>query len=174
MVFHELFKESKHIRIVDLFNLYLLIIIFCSCVFELCGKIQTVKPKLQALWAAFTHRGHNMLHLHFHPFLTSLIYIFPVQSFLVLMYCIVHCTSSVLQCVPWAGSRCLRRTWHPARAVLLSTTASGSCLITNITFMTLLVSGERWGAFIKSYSHCPDNSKSLQPLERCDYILRYL
>lgn len=50
---------------------------------------------------------------------------------------------SVLQCVPWAGWKCLRKTWLLARAASLSTTASGSFLITNTTCTTRLVSGER-------------------------------
>lgn len=55
----------------------------------------------------------------------------------------VHFSVSVLQCVPLAGWKCLRKTWLLARAALLSTTASGSSLITNTTCMTPLASGER-------------------------------
>lgn len=61
---------------------------------------------------------------------------------------------SVLQCALWVGWRCLRKTWHLGRAVLQSTTASDSSLITNTTFMTRLVSGERWGETDSTQPSC--------------------
>lgn len=88
------------------------------------------------------------------------------QTCFVLMCC-MFTLFSPSRCVPWAGWRWLRRTWHQARAVLPSTTASGSSLITNTTFMTLLASGERWGDFSSSSSSASKYVWTHNSIKKC-------